>query len=110
MKYNNGVNQFSDSSMFLYMLRIIPKLIINKIFYGRYLDILLTHAPPLGINDKKDICHRGFKSFLWFIKIFKPKYLVHGHIHLYDINNDRRMTKYYETTVVNAYNHVVIEI
>jgi Icc-related predicted phosphoesterase len=71
-------------------------------------DILLTHAPPRGIHDKQDKCHWGFKAFLWFMRAFKPKYLVHGHIHLYDLS-DVRYTHWEETTVVNAYNHYVID-
>lgn len=107
-KYNKGLNQFTEAGMFFFILRIIPKLLLNKIIYGRYLDILLTHAPPRGINDGKDRCHSGFKIFLWFIKIFKPKYLIHGHIHLDDINKER-ISKYLSTKIVNAYEYVVID-
>lgn len=109
MRYNRGLNQYTEVGMFFYMLHIIPALIINRICHGRYLDILVTHAPPFGIHDMPDLCHRGFKIFLWFMKKFKPRYLVHGHIHLYESNSSRR-TKYGETTVVNAYNHTIIEL
>ena len=34
--------------------------------------------------------------------------MIHGHIHLYDMREER-IGKYYETTVVNAYAHCVIE-
>lgn len=80
----------------------------NKIRYGRYVDILLTHASPQGIHDKDDICHRGFPSFLWFMKKFRPRYLIHGHIHLYDLN-DVRVSQFEDTTVINAYSHYLIE-
>lgn len=106
IRYNNGMNQFSEFQMFIEMLRIIPRLFWNKIVHGRFIDLLLTHAPPRGIHDGKDRCHRGFKTFLWFMKIFKPQYLVHGHIHLYDLS-DTRCTKWNNTTVVNAYSHFV---
>lgn len=108
MRYNNGENQFTEFDMKLEMLKLIPALLYNKLIYGRYIDILLTHAPPLGIHDKPDLCHRGFKSFLWFMRVFKPKYLVHGHIHIYSTDETRRTT-YYSTTVINAYSHIVIE-
>ncbi len=106
-RYNRGQNQFTEIGMFFYILRIIPKLLINKIIYGRYLDILLTHTPPKGINDGKDRCHSGFKIFLWFIKVFKPAYLIHGHIHLNDINKER-ISKYQTTKIVNAYEYFVV--
>ena len=83
-------------------------LIKNKIKYGRYLDILLTHASPRHIHDKEDPCHKGFECFNWFIKKFKPAYLIHGHIHLYDLR-ETRVTQSEDTTVVNAYAHWLIE-
>jgi len=109
MRYNNGVNQFTDFEMFLEILKIIPGLLWNRIAYGRYLDILLTHAPPRGIHDKEDKCHLGFKIYLWFMKVFKPKYLVHGHIHLYDLS-EIRCTKWENTVVCNAFGHYVINL
>ena len=69
----------------------------------------MTHAPPFGIHDGEDRCHRGFKAFLWFMRVFKPRYLVHGHVHLYS-REQIRATRYRQTTVVNAYEHVVIEL
>ncbi|MDR1949920.1 MAG: metallophosphoesterase [Spirochaetaceae bacterium] len=108
VRYNRGENQFTNFQMNLEILRLLPVLIFNRIFRGRFLDILLTHAPPRGIHDKDDPCHRGFKAFLWFMRVFKPKYLIHGHIHLYDLA-DVRMTKYGDTQVLNAYSHYTID-
>jgi Icc-related predicted phosphoesterase len=108
MRYNKGENQFTEFQMKKEMFKLFPALIFNRIFRGRYLDILLTHASPKGIHDKEDRCHQGFGCFLWFMRKFKPKYLIHGHIHLYDLG-DIRVTKYDETTVINAYSHYVID-
>jgi Icc-related predicted phosphoesterase len=107
IRYNRGENQYTDAQMKWEMIKLIPSLVINRIFRGRYLDILLTHAAPEGIHDKPDPCHRGFRSFLWFMRVFKPKFLVHGHIHLYDLSAVRA-TKYQETLVLNAYSHYII--
>jgi len=107
MRYNNGINQFTDFQMFLEISKIIPQLLWNRIFHGRYVDALLTHAPPRGIHDKEDRCHLGFKIFLWFMKVFKPKFLVHGHIHLYDMC-EQRCTKWENTLVINAYSHFIL--
>ena len=106
--YNHGKSQFSDSEMFFKLLKLLPRLLINKIFYGRYLDVFLTHAPPLGIHDKPDPCHKGFKCYLWFLRWFKPKYMVHGHIHLYDLQ-EKRISQYHQTTIINAFEHYVID-
>jgi Icc-related predicted phosphoesterase len=108
MRYNNGENQYTNFQMNWEIIKLIPKLFFYKIFYGRYLDILLTHASPEGIHDKDDPCHRGFRAFLWFMRFFKPKYLIHGHIHLYDLS-EVRTTKYHDTLVINAYSHFILE-
>ena len=108
MRYNRGPNQYTDFGMYMEIIRLLPALLFHRIFHRRFVDILLTHAPPLGIHDKEDKCHRGFKAFLWFMKAFKPKYLIHGHIHLYDLS-DVRMTQWEQTTVVNAYSHCIIQ-
>ena len=108
MRYNTGKNQYTEFEMFLEVVKLIPRLFLNRIIRGRYVDILLTHSPPKGIHDLNDKCHWGFKVFLWFMKNFKPKFLVHGHIHLYDLCA-KRCTKWKDTTVINAYDHYVID-
>ena len=108
MRYNRGANQYTDFGMFFEVVKLIPRLLWNRFFYGRFVDILLTHAPPRGVHDKSDKCHLGFKIFLWFMKVFEPKYLVHGHIHLYDLS-EVRCTLWRKTTVINAYGHYVID-
>ncbi|MCL2880592.1 MAG: metallophosphoesterase [Treponema sp.] len=108
IKYNKGPNQYTDFQIYMEIFRMLPALLFHRIFHGRYLDILLTHAPPRGIHDKQDRCHQGFAAFLWFMKTFRPKYLIHGHIHLYDLS-DLRITQYKETTVINAYGHYILQ-
>jgi hypothetical protein len=108
MKYNRGENQFTDFEMNIQILKMIPALVFNRLVRGRFLDILLTHASPRGIHDKEDKCHRGFKCFLWFMRIFKPRYLIHGHVHIYDLS-EVRTTKYFNTVVINAYSHYLID-
>ncbi len=109
MKYNNGLAQYTDRQMKLLLLKMAPRLIWNKIRYGRYLDIFLTHAPPRNIHDKEDPCHRGFPCYRWFLKVFRPKYMIHGHIHLYDMQ-DIRVSEFEDTTVINAFSSYILEI
>lgn len=108
LMYNKGLNQYTEHQMKRKLLAMLPALIKNKLKYGTYVDILLTHASPRHIHDKEDPCHKGFECFNWFIQKFKPAYLIHGHIHLYDAREER-VTKTGETTVINAYAHWVIE-
>lgn len=109
IRYNNGLNQYTNFQMFIHLLKMSPALLLNKLRYGRCCDIFLTHASPRHIHDKEDPCHKGFECFNWFIKKFKPAYLVHGHIHLYDMNTPR-ITVSHETTVINAYSYVIIDL
>ncbi len=108
-KYNNGQNQFSEFAMCMKILHLLPRLLWNKIRHGKYLDILVTHAPPLGIHDQNDPCHRGFFCFLWFMKIFRPRYLLHGHVHLYDLQAER-CSHYDSTQVINVFSHYVLTV
>jgi len=89
--------------------RLIPRLISNRIRYGRWLDVLVTHSPPFGIHDKPDPAHRGFRSFLPFMRYFKPRYLLHGHIHLYR-QNQVTQTTYHQTKVINVYPFRILEL
>lgn len=108
IKYNDGLCQYTDTEMLFRLLLLVPKLLFNRIFYGRFTDILLTHATPFQVHDHDDPCHRGFKAFNLFIKFFKPEFMVHGHIHLYD-NREERVSEYEGTTVINAFAHHVFE-
>ena len=82
---------------------------MNRLSYGRYLDVLVAHSPPLGIHDKPDLPHRGFKCFLDFTRIFKPRYLLHGHIHIYR-NGETTRTRYLESEVINVYPYRILDL
>jgi hypothetical protein len=90
--------------MWVMVLQLIPSLIYNKIRYGRYLDIFVTHAPPWGIHDCQDPAHQGIKAFRWFIKTFQPAYHLHGHIHVYSPQTITK-TKLGNTLVMNTYGY-----
>ena len=108
-RYNRGECQYTEFQMKIKLLKLFPKLLWNRIRYGRWLDVFLTHASPRHIHDREDLCHQGFECFNSFIKKYSPALLVHGHIHLYDLQASRE-TKISGTTVVNAYSHLVIEL
>ncbi len=108
LQYNKGQNQFSQADMWLRVFIKTPALLWNRLIRGRAVDIVLTHAPPRGIQDRGDLCHRGFDAFLWLMRVWKPRYLVHGHVHLYDAR-ESRTARYYNTTVLNAYGHYLLD-
>jgi Icc-related predicted phosphoesterase len=109
LRYNNGRCQYTERGMRRKLLALLPSLLYNKIRYGRYLDIFLTHAPAHQLGDREDRCHTGFKCFRWFMEKFNPAYLVHGHIHLYDLQA-KRVSTYKNTTIINAYSYHVFEM
>ena len=108
IRKKRGYNQFTEVQMYFEAFKLIPRLLYNRIAHGRFLDILLTHAPPGGEGGRADKCHQGFKAFMWIIETFKPGYLVHGQIHLYDLQAIRRC-QWGETEVINAFRHCVID-
>jgi Icc-related predicted phosphoesterase len=110
MRYNNSPHfQYTETEMAWKAWRLAPSLLLNKLLYGRYVDILVTHAPPAGIHDRSDRCHQGFRAFVTFMERFRPRYLLHGHVHVYS-PNDIVESVYQDTTVLNAYGYRVLEI
>ena len=75
--------QFTQREMNLKAWRLALSLIKNRLKYGRFLDVLVTHAPPFGVGDGPDYAHIGFKAFNMMITRYKPKLLLHGHQHTY---------------------------
>ena len=110
MRYNDRPNfQYTEREMALKVWQLAPALVMNKLLYGRYLDILITHAPPRGIHDQQDRCHRGFAAFVSFMDRFRPRYLIHGHVHVYT-SREETDTVYRQTRVLNTYGYRVLEI
>jgi uncharacterized protein len=110
IRYNDAPKyQYTDFEMQLNILRLIPQLARNRVRHGRWLDVLVAHSPPFGIHDEKDPAHIGFTSFLTFMRWFKPRYLLHGHIHLYR-QNVTTQTRYEETEVINVYPFKLLEL
>jgi Icc-related predicted phosphoesterase len=88
---------------------LVPALLGNRLRHGRYLDVLVTHAPPYHIHDGADLPHHGFRSFLWLMDHYQPAYLIHGHKHVYD-TREETVTRRGSTTIVNSYGFRVLEI
>lgn len=99
---------YSEGEMRREVLRLLPRLWLNRMRYGRALDILVTHSPPLGIHDQEDIAHKGFEVFLPLLKFARPRYLLHGHIHVYRATPQE--TQYEATKVVNVYPLRMLEL
>lgn len=105
VRYRPGPFQYTQLEMWSMVLSIVPNLIINRVRFGRYLDVLVTHTSPWRVNDQPDdLAHQGFKAFRWLLEVFKPAYHFHGHIHNY-ISNVNPVTPFRETLVINTFRY-----
>lgn len=109
IRYNPGNFQYSQQEMWLHVFRLIPSLLLNKLRWGRFLDIFISHAPPWGVHGQTDLPHQGVKAFRWLDITFKPRYHFHGHIHLYRLDAERE-TFLDNTRVVNTYRYRVTDL
>ena len=109
LRYNLGPHQYTQSEYWSFVFGLVPRLMVNKSRHGRYLDILITHAPPWKVHDEQDLPHQGVKAYRWLIKVFKPAYLLHGHVHVY--RNDTVTRSLVDSTIVeNVYRYKKIVI
>lgn len=103
MNYNNKEFQYTEEQMAKRVKKLRWKIRKQKGF-----DILLTHAPALGLGDGDDLAHQGFQSFVSLLDNYSPKYLFHGHQHLnYKVQD--RIRQYKDTTIVNGFGYYIID-
>lgn len=104
-RYKPGNNQYTEKEMQKRVKKLSSKLRKSKGF-----DILVTHSPALGVHDDEDVCHRGFAVFNDLIEQYRPKYFVHGHVHMNYGRKFPREDLVGETHVINAYEKFIVEI
>lgn len=109
LQYNLGPHQYSQNEYWFKVFKMVPALLANKMRFGRYLDVFVSHAPPWHIHDESDRPHQGIKAFRWLIDVFQPTYFLHGHIHLYR-NDAVTQTQVNKTSVVNVFGFKELEI
>jgi Icc-related predicted phosphoesterase len=105
-----GTNQHTQTDAYFRAYKLLPRLLLNRIQYGRYLDILITHSPPFGIHDDKTEAHTGLKALNWLIEISKPTYHFHGHTHFYRRNLASSETKFKGTKIINVHPYKVLDV
>ena len=104
LRYRPAPFQYTQGEMWRHVLALTPGMILNKLRHGRFLDVLVTHAPAWGVNDQLDLPHRGIKAFLWLAHVFQPTVFLHGHIHIYTPNQARE-ADIGSVRVINAYGY-----
>jgi Icc-related predicted phosphoesterase len=110
MRYRPGAPyMYSEREMSLMVSKLAPALLWNLVRYGRGIDILVTHSPPFEIHDGRDLAHRGFKIFRTLMRYFPPRYMLHGHVHVYRRDIPRE-TRFGDTVVINVYPFRLIDV
>jgi Icc-related predicted phosphoesterase len=106
----DGTNQYTQTESYYRAFQLLPRLLLNKINYGRALDILITHSPPFGIHDEESQAHQGLKAINWLIRVAKPRYHFHGHTHFQRRNLSPAETTIGQTKIMNIFPYKVVEV
>ena len=78
VKYRPGPNQYTQRQ---YERR--ANRLLRRTRSGGPIDVLLTHAPPLGLGDGDDGPHVGIQALHRVLERLQPTWHLHGHIHPY---------------------------
>ncbi len=109
IRYNDSAVQYSEFEYTGMVMRAALPLLLLRWQRGYSVDVLATHAPPFQIHDASDYPHRGLKAFRRFLEWYRPRYMLHGHVHTYD----RRTvieTQYHGTCVMNINPVTLVEV
>ena len=109
IRYNQGVIQYNESEMQRMVMGMAPRMQLRKMRYGHGADIFVTHSPAYKIHDAEDRPHTGFKAFLRFMEWYRPRYMIHGHVHTYD-RRVQTQTDFHDTRIININPYIELEI
>lgn len=110
-RYSGGPNQYTERVMRRRAYMLSARISLGSLKGRKKPSVFVTHAPPSGLGDREDTCHRGFEAFLSLIDRHEPSLWLHGHVHLYGPETaDRRVTGRGATRVVNVYGHQILEL
>lgn len=103
VRYNDGDHQYTQKQ---YDRRV--RRLLKYARRGGLVDVVLTHAPPLGLGDEPDPSHVGISALHDVLETLRPTWHLHGHIHPYGMHKpDRQLGP---TTIRNVIPWQLIEI
>jgi hypothetical protein len=108
IRYTNGPNQYTQKEMRRRALSLEMRGVRRRMRDGRGVDLLVTHAPPRGVGDGDDAAHHGFEAFHRLVTRWRPRMLIHGHVHPYGRSSEDRRVG--QTQVINAISHRCLEV
>jgi Icc-related predicted phosphoesterase len=86
LRYRDGPNQYTQRQFGRRARRLEIAQRWRVARGGGPIDVLLTHAPPLGVGDADDPPHRGFQALHRLVARTAPPLLLHGHVHPYGVD------------------------
>ncbi len=108
VRYRPGPNQYSQREFHRRAARLLRRVGRLQRRSPGPVDVLLTHAPPLGLGDEPDPCHVGISALHQVVETLAPSWHLHGHIHPYgQPRPDRRAG---DTTIRNVVPYRMFEI
>lgn len=108
LRYKQGPNQYSQAEMRWRALRLETRTRVGRALGRGGVDVLVTHAPPLGLGDAADLPHQGFAAFHRLVRELRPRLLLHGHVHpVHKRAPDRELNG---TRVVNVIPYRLLEL
>ncbi len=93
VRYNDGPHQYTQKEYDRRAKRLLQ-------LAAGPVDILLTHAPPLGLGDESDPSHVGISALHGVLETLQPSWHLHGHIHPYGMHKPDRQVG--PTTIRNV--------
>ena len=102
--YNQGGMQVSGIGMWLRVIAASSRASRQRPV------IVVTHAPPRGVNDDQDLAHRGFTAFRWLADRLEPPLWLHGHTALVRRGIDDRTARFNGTLFYNCTGATLVEL
>jgi Icc-related predicted phosphoesterase len=78
VRYNDGPHQYTQQQY-----QRMARRLLRRTRKSGPVDVLLTHAPPLGLGDGDDKPHEGIAALHAVLERLEPTWHLHGHIHPY---------------------------
>jgi Icc-related predicted phosphoesterase len=103
VRYNEGAHQYTQKQ---YDRR--ARRLLKQARGAAPVDVLLTHAPPLGLGDDDDPSHLGISALHGVVEALRPTWHLHGHIHPFGMRKSDRVVG--PTTIRNVIPWQVLDI
>lgn len=104
-RYRPGDHQYTEKQM----RKRIRKL-RGAVRLAGGVDVVVAHGAPRGVGDGADMAHIGFAAFLPMLEAWKPRYFLHGHLHLNYATGLTRVETYADTQVINCCERFALEL